>query len=196
MNLKVEEYLRNYKKQEKEQKEEKDAEYRTQVLIAAGLTEEAECECSEEEYYNTPLQLRKELAEEEDGYHFRILKQMPIEVTDEEFAAIEKTVTTEKMKVSDSQEEQKSGSATFFAVLAWILWVGGLIVSIIVANQEVQHVSTSYYGTTRITTTTEFSFTVFMSTFAIYLISGALCMAVSELFKKLQTIVNLLRRKQ
>ena len=190
MNPRVIEYLHACEAKKAEQ----DRAYRENVLRRAGLVEQAEAECSEEEYYAVPQHCRVREEKLEDGWHFVILKDVPIDVTDEEFAAIEKTQAPEDQEV-DVMPEQHSGSATFFRVLAWILWIGGLISAIIAANQQVPHVSTNYYGSVRTTYTNEFSATTFISTFSIFAISGAFCMAASELFKKLQTIVNLLREK-
>lgn len=189
MNPMVEDYLRKCDERDRQ----KDAEHRKKVLLAAGLTTEVECECSEYEYYNTPLSKRLFISDDENGTSFRILKDAPIEVTDEEFAAIEKATETSETAFAQ-EKEQRSGAATFFLTLAWILWIGGLIVAIVTGNQKVPHTSTSYYGRTTTTYTNEFSFTTFMTTFVSYVIYGAFCMAAAELFKKLQTIVNLLRK--
>ena len=194
MDPRVAEYLAKCE----QEKQQKDAEWRLKVMRAAGLTYEVKVECSAEEYQRAPFSSTS--YEWQDGVcHYYIFHEMLVNVTDEEFAAIEKTITTkekeEKQLPQKELEEEKSSAANYFIVLALILWIGGLVVSAIMANQEVQHVTTTSYGTTKINTTTEFSFTVFMSTYAIYAVSGALCLAASELFKKLQTIVNLLRKR-
>ncbi len=190
MDPRVEEYLRKCE----EQKKEEEAAYREKVLIAAGLTNKQDVECSEEEFYNTPMPDRGPSQELDDGWHYHILKKEPIEVTDEEFAAIEKTIiANEKKEVPAFPESmEQSWAGSFFTGLAWFIWIGGLIASIVLAIQTVP--SSGYYG--RTTNETQFSFSTFLTFFSTCFFAGAFCMAAAEHFKKLQTIVNLLRGKK
>lgn len=129
---------------------------------------------------------------------FYIMKKIPIEITDEEFEAVEKALPKEIMDdillksqgIDVDKEAENSTAAIFFTILAWTFWIGGFIISRTSSN--VTREVTGYFSYT----VTEFSFKLFMSTFCIYLISGFFCLCAAELFKKLQTIVNLLRRKQ
>jgi len=62
-----------------------------------------------------------------------------------------------------------SGFSTFLKILAWLTWIGGLIISIAGAN-----VSVSSYST-------EFSFTVFLTLFVPFVIYGALLYGMANL---------------
>ena len=83
-------------------------------------------------------------------------------------------------------QEEPSFAVRFFSVIAWVLWIGGFIVSIISANTTQE----GYYGTY-----TSFSFAIFISSLFTYFIYGCLSYCAAELFKKLQTIINLLKKK-
>lgn len=191
MQEKVQEFLLS----QEQQQDINDEIYHYSVLQYAELLTDqyGNVPVTEQDYLNTPEAERKI----ENG-KFLARKRLPIEVTDEEFTAVEGAISKDviaylKHRTYDTivvDTDQKSNAATFFTVLAWILWIGGLIIAIVGSNVTVQ--KGGYYSYT----TTEFSFALFMSTFVIYLISGAFCLCAAELFKKLQTIVNLLRRKQ
>lgn len=181
MDPRVEQYLA-----EQEEKTKKRAQaYRAKVLKAAHLTNDMETECSLDEFEQAPEEARGVRVIDGEEHYYRISK-VPLDVTDEEFAAIEKTVTLGK---ADEPEvyNQRSGSSIFFMVLAYVLWIGGLIVSFISAYH---HYDMQGYGSY-----TVFSIEAFLSSYVICIIGGAFCAAASELFKKLQTIVNLLRSK-
>lgn len=132
-----------------------------------------------------------------DG-HFYISKYVPIEVTDEEFKAIEEAIDPDTLYnlklqangVDLEHGEGTSNAALFLIILGWVLIIGGIIVSYSAGN-----ISTTESGLYRTYTSTKFDFTVFISSFIVYLVSGAFCFCAAELFKKLQTIVNLLKRK-
>lgn len=66
----------------------------------------------------------------------------------------------------------QSSFATFLRVIAWITWIGGLIISI--AGAQVTEVSSySYYPSTH------FSFTTFLTLFLTYVIYGVLIMGLA-----------------
>ncbi len=190
MNPRVSEYLKSCETQ----KEAENRRYREKVLRLAGLIDTIEVECSEDEYYEAPQSNCAWSEKREDGWHFVIQKQVPIEVTDEEFAAIEKTIRQQDLQ-NTAETEERSGAASFFMILAWFIWIGGLIAAVVMAFQKVPHTSTDYFSRAITTYTTEFSVTVFLIVFAACIVSGAVCRAASELFRQLQTSVNLLRRK-
>ncbi len=72
-----------------------------------------------------------------------------------------------------------SGFATFLRVLAWIVWIGGLIVSIASATVTVE---VGRYGSS-----TQFSFTTFLTHFLSYIINGVLIMGMASI---VETIAN------
>ena len=84
-------------------------------------------------------------------------------------------------------QAESSFAVRFFTVIAWILWIGGLIISIAGAITT----ESSYYGSE-----TKFSFLVFITSAFSYFIYGCIAYCAAELFKQLQTIVSLLKKKQ
>lgn len=139
------------------------------------------------------------------GSYF-VKKRLPLDLTDEEFKAVESTFPSETLqlfkdkasgkhqKISISLDndniEVNSTAATFFTILGTLLWLVGLILAILTANISVT-IGTYYTHTEQ-----QFSFPLFMSTFIIYFISGCFSFCAAELFKTLQTIVYLLKIKK
>ena len=147
--------------------------------------------------YNSRLFYWPGTAKIKNGIHYR-KKRLPYDVSDEEFAAIEATIPqdeldTIKRKSTGQYFEDiatsKSGAAVFFTIIAFILFIGGLIVA---SNSAYVTVEKGYRYTY---TVREFSNTLFWSTYVIYFISGCFSLCAAEMFKKLQAIVNLLNRK-
>ncbi len=200
MDPRVSEYLQSFEAK----KAEEDKLYRESVMRKAGLMETFEVECSESEFIKAPYEDRLKAEKQGDEWRFILRRQVPIQVTDDEFASIEKIVKLQEPKETpkpvneqrpscySAPEDTDSGAAAFFKVLAWIVWIGGLIFAVVTAFQQVPNTSSYSYRTTY---RAEFSFTLFLTTLSTYAIYGAVCMAASELFRQLQTIVNLLRRK-
>ena len=71
-----------------------------------------------------------------------------------------------------------SGFASFLQVLAWLVWIGGLIISI--AGAQVTEVG-------RYSSSTHFSFSAFITLFLAYLIYGILLMGMASI---VETIAN------
>ena len=207
MNPMVEAYLaaKEQEKQEKDsaedQKRQKEINsYRKKVLRKAGLIEKKMVEVDKTEYYN--LDGTSEIKKDENGNkHYYMEKKTPIEVTDEEFAEIEKTFSREELeamqdlpteeKIDRRIEGEAPGTTVFFNTLGVIFIVVGLIISIVVANVEV--VKEVGYRTV---VKNEFSFPTFMTSFIIYLVFGCFCFCAGSLFHELRRIVNLLRNKK
>lgn len=150
--------------------------------------------------YNNYSGLESGTKKIEDG-HYYVVKRFPLQVSDEEFTAIENAIPKDKLAEFrlqasginiEKERESSSKAAIFFTVLAWVLWIGGLFISI--KSGVVTSEISSYFSYT--SSSSQFVFSVFMSSFITYLIGGCICLCAAELFKKLQTIVNLLRRKQ
>ncbi len=168
MHEKVQAYLE--KKQslfaEKEKKEKND------LLIALGLYEKeysptntGTAEYSLYEWNNT----------EKKTYYY---KQVPIEVTDEEFKEIKYWRNIAK---DGSNTNNENTIATCLTVIAWILFIGGFIAGIALGNVEAE----GYYRSH-----TEFSFGIALIYWSISLISGLLFLGFSEVIKLLTAIKN------
>ena len=193
MNPAVEEYLRKKEDEELEKAslkaEEEDAAYkayRTKVIKAAKLFEENVIEVDRSTYeYNYSNQVRVE-KDENNQKHYFIKGKSPIELTDEEFSAVEKTFTPEQLAgfrnasaPEKTKKEESSWAAGFCTGIAYFLFIGGFIVAIIAGSQ-----------------TAEFSFTVFLTTLGTYVIAGCFALCMRELFTQLQRIVSLLQEKK
>ena len=85
---------------------------------------------------------------------------------------LQKKETTSEEYVLVKGNATGSGFATFLRVLAWIVWIGGLIISI--AGAQVTELSSYSYRTS-----THFSFTTFLTLFLTYLIYGVLIMCMA-----------------
>lgn len=166
--------------------------YRDRVLRYAGFLSENinYVEVSKKEY-----DACGGITKKEDGKYY-IQRKTPVVISDEEFEAIEKAIPDEKLaelrlEASGAvpQGSEKSWAATFFTIIAWLIWIVGLVISIVGAKVTV--VKGSYYTYQA----EEFNFTVFITAFITYFIYGCLALCAAELFKKMQTIVNLLKRK-
>lgn len=190
MNEKVQSFIdqQDYLKKLQDQK------YHYLIEEHAGLlTNEYDFFEATKEDYNEALYINASNVKSEDGKYF-VKKKVPLDITEEEFASVEASIPKEKIselkiQATQSKEEKeaaKSGSATFFKVIAWLLFIGGLIIAIAAS------VTTEEYGYYR--TRTNFNFQTFLSVYVTYFISGCFSLCAAELFKKLQTIVNLLKR--
>ena len=143
----------------------------------------------------------KTIAQNRKAFHdYFIEDKVPMDLSDEEFAEVCKTFTAEeleKLKIDrvaekkEIEQDSSSGASTFFNVLGWILLIAGFIIAIAGANVEV--IKSSGYRTY---TEKEFSFTVFITAFLVYIIYACFCFCAATLFKELRTITNLLRRKK
>ena len=80
----------------------------------------------------------------------------------------------------DKKKEEDSGAGfggSFMKVVAWMLWIGGFILSIAMS------LTSEYRSTT-------FNWTLFFTAFSIYFFAGSFAMCLSELFKNVNTIKN------
>lgn len=196
MNPMVEEYLlvKGQEKQDRQdaemrKAEEAEARYRKRVLRRAGLLEEKIVEVDKSEYYSSEY---SRVEKDEDGTkHYFMMKNAPIDVSDEEFAAIEKTFSEKELADMKSgllpaqagpAAEEKSAASSFFAGLGGAIIFIGFIIAIVAAMAVKE-------------SSDESAFMVFCTSFLTYLLAGCFCFCASELFKKLQTIVNLLRKQ-
>ena len=152
-------------------------------------------------YYNSGKYPKSEVFGDTKRY-YREIKVYP-DISDETYNKLmntlqEKEALTPKPPVIEKVEEKKplafsitsrySGNngmaATFMKVIAWILWIGGLILSIVISRVEVPY--SSYR------TETVFNWTTFTTVFSTYALLGGFAMCLSELFEDISTIKNLL----
>lgn len=192
MNEKVEAFLQK----QTDDQARIESNYRYRVMEYAGLMSDEKdmVEITIEEY-NRFYATDSANLKFDNGRYYQ-MKTVPIEISEEEFKAVEASLPHDKLEEFKLQasgvdlEKDSNGTskaATFFTIIAWLLWIGGLIIAIAGA------LSTEEYGYYR--TRTNLNFTLFITAFLTYFIYGCFAMCAAELFKKLQTIVNLLKRQ-
>ena len=188
MRPEVEQFLSDRTQQNQNTKENQERAYRYRVTRAASLFEDLETEVTSEVFFSEETSGKKHFTETDDegNEHYFIAETVPMELTDEEFAAVEKAFTAEELEAmrkevlpKKEEKEETSFSASFFTTIGVFILLVGLIFSVIIAAS-----------------TKGAEFTAFVNTFPIFLFSGLFCFCIAELFKKLQTIVNLLRAKK
>lgn len=166
MNEKLEEYLSIMKAEEIEQ--------RGQELIKAGLFEK---EYADE---NSDLTEYPEVEWDAENQWNRYYKKVAIDITDEEYEAFKKAYNSKDNAVVESNNKV----ATVLTVIAWVVFMAGFIAGIAFGNVEVVKGSLYSYRTT------EFSFAVAFSYWAISAISGVLILGFAEVIKLLNAIKN------
>lgn len=140
---------------------------RDQTLIRLGLYEKGRVEVTKDDYYDDVQKI--------DGvkHYYRLDAKIALDVTDEEYEAILKTLPESETPASSdsSPEEQapKSGAATFFSAIAYITWIFGFIAAAIAAAAAE-------------------SFTIFLIDIVVFFFAGAICLCAAEHFKKLALI--------
>ena len=83
----------------------------------------------------------------------------------------------------NKEESAPSFGGKFMKTVAWILWIGGFIVSIIMAVRT-EYVTPANY------TKEVFEFGIFLLMLSIYFFAGAFAMCLAELFENVHTIKN------
>ena len=137
MRPEVEKYLSEYEEKrtkEKEAAEEKkrlaEKAKRAQTLIRLGLYEKGRVEVTKDDYYDEVQKI------DSVKHYYRLDQKIALDVTDEEYEAILKTLPeTEKGESDEYSEENRaqSGAATFFSAIAYITWIFGFIAAVAVA---------------------------------------------------------------
>lgn len=166
MNEKLEEYISIWKEEEKEQ--------RSIELINAGLFEKV--------YSDDDVNISDypEVEWDEENQCNRYYKKVSIDITDEEYEEFKKAYNSKDNAVI----EPKNKVATVLTVIAWIVFIGGFIAGIAFGNVEVVKGSLYSYRTT------EFSFAIAFSYWAVSAISGVLILGFAEVIKLLNAIKN------
>lgn len=198
MDPRVQEFLDRTNQEIEAKKSEVARKEREETLIRAGLYEEDPEYCEYPPFgmnYTGPIY--------KDGKRlFKISKKKPLEVSDEEYAQIIAVLNErEKWSEPDKKEEpvaaemkqpeettfeidgkpylQASSGAKFLRGIAWLLWIGGAIVSIAGSFVTVP----GYYESE-----TEFLWTSFLTSLLTYLFEGGFVMCFAEALDNLQAI--------
>jgi len=168
------EILNNYfKKKEKEQKARLQMQ-RNDLLLSEGLYQKVYSEKDVYEY--DPEYPNSEL--DPQTQKVKYYKKVPIEITDEEY---ERVIELSEPK---NNKEQKNSVASVLTVIAWIVFIAGFIVGIVLGNVEVTR------GTYFTYTDTEFSFTIALTYWAVSFVSGIFILGFAEIIKLLNDIKN------
>lgn len=93
----------------------------------------------------------------------------------------EEKVEEDGVSEEETEEENGSAFATFLKVLAWIVWIGGLIIASIGSNITKMGYYSSY---------TEFSFGTFLTLLIPYLIYGVMLMGLATVVDKITDTNN------
>ena len=194
MQDKVREYLNDCE----HQKELAEARYRYRVLEYAGLLESKkdyiEVTREEYEYYKaTDNNLTKY-----SDWKYYVLKKLPVEMSEEEFAAVEKQIPESvltKLKQSSPiptakliEKKEKDWVVILLTVAAGIITLGGLILAIMAGR-----LPTNYYIND--VQQINFSLSVFLSTLLPYILYGAICLFLAEVCKKAGAALKMFGKK-
>ena len=194
MQDKVREYLNDCE----HQKELAEARYRYRVLEYAGLLESKkdyiEVTREEYEYYKaTDNNLTKY-----SDWKYYVLKKLPVEMSEEEFAAVEKQIPESvltKLKQSSPiptakliEKKEKDWVVILLTVAAGIITLGGLILAIMAGR-----LPTNYYIND--VQQINFSFSVFLSTLLPYILYGTICLFLAEVCKKAGAALKMFGKK-
>lgn len=111
-----------------------------------------------------------------DGSAQRYYKNVPIEITDEEYQEVKKCL--------NRNTSTKNPVATTLTVISWIIFIGGFIAGIVLGKQPV--IRGTYYQHVDM----EFSFAAALVWWATSFISGMIFLGFAEIIKLLHAIKN------
>ena len=190
MQEKVNDFL-NRSKAEKNLEEQA---YRYLVLKYAGLLNDESdyMEIGKAEYEREEKEGRASVKEVNGKYY--VYRKLPLKVTEEEFAAVEKEIPESvlndfKQKTVEKGKKEKNLAVTVFLVLTCVFWIGGLILALLGSFTATNVWNT--YGYREY----DFSFTVFLSSFIAYVPYGAVCFLFAVLCNRFKMDINLKRKK-
>ncbi len=162
--------LEEAKRQEEAEKQKKrlqEKNKRDKTLIRLGLYEKGRVEVTKDDYYDEVQKI--------DGvkHYYRLDAKIALEVTDEEYEAILKTLPAQESAPSGEtaleESQPSSGAATFFSAIAYITWIIGFIAAAVIAAAAE-------------------SFVVFLIYLIAFFLAGAINLCAAEHFKKLAQI--------
>ena len=189
MRPEVEEYLAK----QAEKHRDKQQQNRAKTLIAAGLYTITDQEISEQEFYSSMSANTYSKKIDRKWHYFKKGEKIPLEVTDEEYQAIRRTMEEDHIEKDiedeeDSEYVDRSWAARFCRGLAIFLWICGLFTSIVLSLKEVE--VSGYYSSKK---EVQFDFLTFLIWAGVYFVSGGLVMCLSEHFEKLHAILEELK---
>lgn len=165
MNDKVKEFLNSKKEAEQKKYEEE----KQKTLIELGLFEKVYS--PNDNYSEEYSSYEWDSANSTNKYY----KKVTIEITDEEYQEVKKYSKKE-------ETTENNPIATALTVIAWVIFIGGVIAGCAMGMVEVQR--GNYYTYTD----TEFSFAVAFVYWCVSLISGTMFLGFAEIIKLLDAI--------
>ena len=173
MNEKLQRFL---KAQEEAKQKNYDANKR-QILCKLKLVDQI---YSPVDQYTTEFPLSVWDAKEQK---YRYYKEEPIQITDEEFEEVRKYYNPKKHDCLDTESDD-NGIATALTVIAWIIFICGFILGIILGADVAE--TSRYFSDS----SSEFSISTALITWAVSFISGIAFLGFAEIIKLLHDINN------
>lgn len=168
--------------------------YRYLVLEHAGLLEDRSdyVEVTKEEYDESIKNSESGKTKYADGKYY-VLKKVPVELTEEEFSAIEKELPEDVLlKMKRKTSGVKRETDWFFIALitlAAAIGLGGLILAITAALIP----TNTYFNSVRMY---QFELGTFLSVLLPYLLYTAICMFLADVCRKTRAYLHLVSEKQ
>lgn len=120
---------------------------------------------------------------------YYVTKKLPIKMTDEEFAAVEKEIPEKVLngmkRESTDTNKDKDWPYIILLTVACLIWAAGLIIS----------VSASTITSGYLNAPSSFSFITFLGALIPYLLYGAICFFLAEVCKKARKVINVYEKK-
>ncbi len=120
---------------------------------------------------------------------YYVTKKLPIKMTDEEFAAVEKEIPEKVLngmkRESTDTNKDKDWPYIILLTVACLIWAVGLIIS----------VSASTITSDYLNAPSSFSFITFLGALIPYLLYGSICFFLAEVCKKARKVINVYEKK-
>ena len=121
---------------------------------------------------------------------YYVTKKLPIKMTDEEYAAVEKEIPEKVLngmkRESTDTNKDKDWPYIILLTVACLIWAAGLIISISASPLFSGLYTKELSG---------FSFITFFGTLVPYLLYGAICFFLAEVCKKARKVIKLYEKK-
>ena len=120
---------------------------------------------------------------------YYVTKKLPIKMTDEEYAAVEKEIPEKVLKglkqETTGTNKDKDWPYIILLTIACLVWAVGLIIS----------VSASTITSGYLNAPSSFSFITFLGALIPYLLYGSICFFLAEVCKKARKVINVYEKK-
>lgn len=120
---------------------------------------------------------------------YYVTKKLPIKMTDEEYAAVEKEIPEKVLKglkqETTGTNKDKDWPYIILLTIACLIWAVGLIIS----------VSASTITSGYLNAPSSFSFITFLGALIPYLLYGSICFFLAEVCKKARKVINVYEKK-